>query len=73
MNFLLVAILYYGVILYCIRKAKKVNDNPRTIKNKDNHEEEDQYVKIDRFMFIIYLFSFILYNFIYFLQFVDRF
>ena len=69
---MLIAILYYGLILYWIRKPKKVSNVSSTIKDKDEEYGEDQYIKIDRFMFVVYIISFLIYNMIYFLHFIDK-
>ena len=71
LSFMLMAILYYGLILYWIRKPKKVSNGSSTIKEKDEEYGEDQYIKIDRFMFVVYIISFLIYNMIYFLHFIE--
>ena len=73
MNFAFVAIIYYGVVLFLIRKPQKGKVKQFSTKDKGKNDEDDQYVKVDRFMFVIYMTSFLLYNVVYFFQFADRF
>ena len=68
-----VVTLYYGVVLFLIRKPQKGKVKQFSPKEKGKNDEDDQYVKVDRFMFVIYMTSFLLYNVVYFFQFADRF
>ena len=58
------AMIYYGFILFKIRTLKKIKDENHTNKNKNVHDD-DKYVRIDRFAFLIYILSFFSFNVIY--------
>ena len=60
------AMVYYGIILFAIRKPKKVKDEVST---KDN---EDNFARIDKVMFVIYIFCFIVYTLVHFVRFFDK-
>ena len=70
MTFVSIAMLYYGIILYLLRKTsmeltKKVGPM-HTSENEMLKLERDLVIKTDRTMFLLYGIGFILFNISYF-------
>ena len=58
--------MYYGIILFMMRKSKKIADKDKSMEN------EDPFAKVDKLVFAIYISSFLFYNIIYFFKFIDK-
>ena len=67
--FAFLAMMYYGIILFAIRKPKKVVN---LLQKKDASDNEDPFSKLDKLMFVIYVLSFIFYNIVHFSKFIDK-
>ena len=71
MVFICIAMLYYGIILFTLRKTSKESSevdtvfNGTVIKRKDA-QLCDKIIKCDRIMIVIYVLVFTLYNVVYF-------
>ena len=70
--FAFAAMMYYGIILLLLRKPQKVKNEATSRPLKDSINEDDCYARVDKFMFLLYIFSFIIYNLTYFIQVVDN-
>ena len=70
--FAFVAMMYYGIILLLLRKPQKVKDETASRALKDAINEDDCYARVDKFMFLLYIISFIIYNLTYFMQVIDK-
>ena len=72
MIFIALAMLYYGLILFKLRKFSKKNKIGSTKKdsNEDMEELSDSIIKWDRLMLVIYVIIFILFNAYYFIKYL---
>ena len=71
--FAFVAMVYYGIILFAIRKPKKVNDeSPTNLSSNTNTNNEDPFARTDKLMFVIYIFCFAVYTLVHFVRFFDK-
>ena len=70
--FAFAAMMYYGIILLLLRKPQKVKDETASRALKDAINEDDCYARVDKFIFLLYIISFIIYNLTYFMQVVDK-
>ena len=71
MTFIAMAMMYYGLILFNLRKiTKKIQMTEKTSKGKDE-ELSNIIIKFDRLMLIIYIIIFILFNAYYFIKYLS--
>ena len=66
-------IMYYGLILFLLRKPLKLKDevtNSNCSKRNVNNDDDDRYIKLDRFMFVTYMSLFLIFNAVYFLTYL---
>ena len=61
--------MYYGIILFAMRRSKKIDS---LMMKKDTLENEDPFARLDKLMFVIYLFSFVIYNIVHLSNFVEK-
>ena len=66
MVFMSFAMMYYGLILFKLRRTSKEESAVRPFNEKDAHFS-DLIIKWDRIIFVIYLITFIFFNFSYFI------
>ena len=67
MVFIASALLYYGLILFSLRKILKIEDAGKA-SNKKDIQLSNFVVRCDRFIFVTYIISFILFNSCYFMS-----
>ena len=67
--FAFIAMVYYGIILFAIRKPKKIQNEDST---KELPNAEDTFARIDKLMFVMYIFCFIVYTLVHFVRFSDK-
>ena len=67
--FAFLSMMYYGIILFAIRKTKKVSNQIQKGGASDN---EDPFSRLDKLMFVIYILSFLFYNIVHFSKFIDK-
>ena len=67
--FAFLAMMYYGFILFAIRKTKKVSNQ---IQKREPSDNEDSFSRLDKLMFVIYILSFFFYNIVHFSKFIDK-
>ena len=63
------AMMYYGIVLFAIRRPQKVKDQKS---KKDAPDNEDPFSKLDKLMFVIYIALFLVYNVVHFSKFIDK-
>ena len=65
-------IMYYGLILFLLRKPLKVKDevNNSNCSKRNVDNDYDHYIKSDRFMFVTYMSLFLIFNAVYFLTYL---
>ena len=68
MIFIAMAMMYYGLILFSMRKVLKIEDAAENYSNKKDIQVSNRVVKCDRFVFVSYVISFILFNSCYFMS-----
>ena len=61
--------MYYGIILFENRRPKKVVG---LVQKKDVPDKDDPFSRLDKLMFVIYMFSFAIYNIVHFSKFMDK-
>ena len=61
--------MYYGIILFAIRKPKKVANQ---IQKTGAVDTEDPFSRLDKLMFVIYILSFLFFNIIHFSKFIEK-
>ena len=66
MIFIALAMIYYGMILFMLRKIKKVQDSNIVIPNED--KLSNSIIKGDRVILVLYVFTFIIFNLSYFIK-----
>ena len=67
MIFIAMAMAYYGMILFMLRKIKKVHDSKiGVIANED--KISNSIIKGDRLMIVLYVIAFIIFNLSYFIK-----
>ena len=67
--FAFLAMMYYGFILFAMRRTKKIDN---LIIKKDAPENEDPFARLDKLMFVIYLVSFVIYNIVHLSNFFEK-
>ena len=68
MIFIAMAMMYYGLILFSMRKVLKIEDAAENYSNKKDIQVSNRVVKCDRFVFVTYVISFVLFNSCYFMS-----
>ena len=67
--FAFLAMMYYGIMLFAMRKTKKISNQ---IQKRDAYDNEDPFSRLDKLMFVIYILSFLFYNIVHFSKFIDK-
>ena len=67
--FAFLAMMYYGIILFEIRRPKK---GVGLLRKKEATDNEDLFSRLDKLMFAIYISSFVIYNFVHFSKFLEK-
>ena len=68
MIFLAIAMLYHGVILFILRKIKKIEDTKMAQNDNEDVLLSNSIIKLDRLIFVMYGISFAIFNAYYFLK-----
>ena len=61
------AMMYYGIVLFAIRRPQKVMDQKS---KKDAPDNEDPFSKLDKLMFVIYIALFLVYSVVHVSKFI---
>ena len=61
--------MYYGFILFAMRRSKRIDN---LMMKKDASDNDDPFARIDKLMFVIYLFSFVIYNIVHHSNFFEK-
>ena len=61
--------MYYGFILFAMRRSKRIDN---LMMKKDASDNDDPFARIDKLMFVIYLFSFVIYNIVHLSNFFEK-
>ena len=73
MTFIAMAMMYYGLILFNLRKiTKKIRTVEGKKSNEDAEELSNKIIKFDRLILIIYMIIFILFNVYYFIKYLRK-
>ena len=67
MAFIIIAMLYYGLLLYMTRKSSQDKDKVKPIEGNDD-DNSGQIFKMDQIMLVVYVVSFVIFNIIYFIS-----
>ena len=67
MGFIIIAMLYYGLLLYMTRKSSQDKDKVNPIEGNDD-DNSGQIFKMDQIMLVVYVVSFVIFNIIYFIS-----
>ena len=70
MTFIALAMMYYGLILFKLRTILKIKDENWASKEHEKIHLSNSVIKFDRFMLIIYVLLFFLFNVYYFLNYL---
>ena len=70
MTFIALALMYYGLILFKLRTIMKIKDENWASKEHEKIQLSNSVIKFDRFMLIIYVLLFFLFNVYYFLNYL---
>ena len=70
MTFIALAMMYYGLILFKLRTLLKIKDENWASKEHEKIQLSNSVIKFDRFMLIIYVLLFFLFNVYYFLNYL---
>ena len=70
MTFIALAMMYYGLILFKLRTILKIKDENWASKEHEKIQLSNSVIKFDRFMLIIYVLLFFLFNVYYFLNYL---
>ena len=68
MLFIALALLYYGLILFNLRKILKISDAAKAGNEKNVQQMTNSIIKMDRLMVVAYMIIFLLFNVCYFIS-----
>ena len=67
MLFMAIAMLYYGLIVFKLRRFNKIGKEKLNSKERDDSKTTNTILKSDRWMLVIYCIAFAVYNSVYFI------
>ena len=70
MTLIALAMMYYGLILFNLRKILKIVDAAKAADEKDVQQMTNSVIKFDRLMVVAYIIIFLLFNVCYFISYL---
>ena len=70
MTFIATAMLYYGLLLFKLRKILKIKDQKMVSSEGNEVQTSNSVIKLDRLMLVFYVLIFIIFNAYYFMKYL---